>query len=96
MPSSYPDIAERFKQFVKSTGLTYRELADQIGTTFETLQSYSHGRSSPNFYTLRQLKKKFGLDYDWLIDGTSKKPKRKSLSTKIQAIRELLIEMEGA
>lgn len=95
MPGSYPDIAKRFKQFKEDTGLTYKDLAEAIGTTVESLQAYASGRVSPNFYTIRMMKKKFGLSYDWLIDGTKASKKNKPLGDKLQQMKALLKEWES-
>lgn len=96
MPGSYPDIAKRFKQFKEDTGLTYKDLASAIGTTTETLQAYASGRVSPNFFTLRMMKKKFGLNYDWLIDGSKKGKKIKPLGDKLEQMKALLTEWESS
>lgn len=95
MPTHYPDIAERFKIFKQQTGLTWKDLAAALNLTIESLQAYASGRVSPNFHTLRMLKKKFGLDYDWLIDGTKKKAKSTPLSEKLAKVKSLLQEWES-
>ena len=95
MPTHFPDIAARFRQFKEETGLTFKDMAATIGVVPETLQAYASGSVSPNFHVLRMLNKKFGLDNDWLIDGKHNKKKAKPLSAKITEMKRLLQEWEG-
>jgi len=69
MPSLYPDISNRFKEWRERSGLSFREIGLIMQIPHSTLQTYTTGRTTPNFYVLRYLKHKFGVPYEWIIDG---------------------------
>ncbi|GAB3024544.1 hypothetical protein GCM10027051_31520 [Niabella terrae] len=69
MKTTHPEISERFKKFVHDSGLTYNDLQDVLGIKKSTLHSYAQGRATPGIYLLQQLNVKFGVSYDYMIDG---------------------------
>lgn len=67
----YFDIAKRFKQIRVDNKLTQRELGEIVGLSAPAVGAIENGLYTPNFSVLRILKKKFNIDYSYIIDGTN-------------------------
>jgi len=97
-PSSYPDICRRFKKWRAESGMTFKELGESMGVPGATLQTYAQGVVAPSFHVMRFLKKKYGVPYEYLIDGEGPsdsgfKIKKGLTPTDISAI---IIKLEAA
>lgn len=65
----YSDITRRFKQIRKENNLTQKEMASIIGLSAPAVSAIEQGLYTPNFDVIRIIKKKFKVDYEFLIDG---------------------------
>jgi len=65
----YNDITKRFKQIRKDNNLTQKEMAEIIGLSAPAVSAIEQGLYTPNFDVMRIIKKKFKIDYEFLIDG---------------------------
>lgn len=65
----YNDITKRFKQIRKDNNLTQKEMAEIIGLSAPAVSAIEQGLYTPNFDVMRIIKKKFKIDYEYLIDG---------------------------
>jgi transcriptional regulator with XRE-family HTH domain len=65
----YSDISKRFKEIRVSHNLTQKEFGKVIGLSAPAVGAIENGLYTPNFSVLRILKKKFMIDYTYLIDG---------------------------
>lgn len=66
----YFDISKRFKQIRIDNKLTQRELGEIVGLSAPAIGAIENGLYTPNFSVLRILKKKFNIEYSFIIDGT--------------------------
>lgn len=66
----YFDISKRFKQIRIDNKLTQRELGEIVGLSAPAVGAIENGLYTPNFSVLRILKKKFNVEYSFIIDGT--------------------------
>lgn len=69
MKGKYNDITKRFKQIRKDNNLTQKEMAAIIGLSAPAVSAIEQGLYTPNFDVMRIIKKKFKVDYEFLIDG---------------------------
>lgn len=69
----YTDITKRFKQIRKDNNLTQKEMAELIGLSAPAVSAIEQGLYTPNFDVMRIIKKKFKIDYEFLIDGEDNK-----------------------
>lgn len=69
MPKFFPEINRRIAQLRQQKGLTFQEMADQLGITIETLQAIEGLRVNPNIYIIKQVHRVCEVSYDWLLDG---------------------------
>lgn len=67
--TKYPDICKRFRKIRKEHQLSQAEFAVILQLSESTVKQIEYGRSAPSFETLRILKGRFNLTYDYLIDG---------------------------
>jgi len=67
--TKYPDICKRFRKVRKDHQLTQAEFGVILKLSESTVKQIEYGRSAPSFETLRILKSRFRLSYDYLIDG---------------------------
>lgn len=65
----YTDITKRFKQIRKENNLTQKEMAEIVGLSAPAVSAIEQGLYTPNFDVMRIIKKKFKIDYGFLIDG---------------------------
>jgi transcriptional regulator with XRE-family HTH domain len=63
------DLCRRVKDIRLSAGLTQPQFADQLLTTRVSINAIENGRYNPGLGLLRNLKDKYKLSYDYLIDG---------------------------
>lgn len=62
-------FAVRFKEAKEKSGLTYSEIAKQIGVTQQALNRYAQGQSLPTFDNAVKLSLVLGVSLDWLAYG---------------------------
>lgn len=67
----YADINKRFREIRKKHNLTQKEMGDIIKLSSPAVSAIEQGLYTPNFGVLRIMKKKFKVDYDYIIDGQS-------------------------
>lgn len=69
--NSYADISTRFKEIRLKHGLTQKDMGKMVGLSAPAIGAIENGLYTPNFSVLRLLKKKFFIDYSYIIDGDS-------------------------
>lgn len=67
------NISERLQQLRKKSGLTLRELSEQVNITAAALSSYEKGTKEPSLSFTMKLAKFYGVSIDWLC-GLSDAP----------------------
>lgn len=67
----YADISERFKEIRIQHKLTQKEMGVIVGLSAPAVGAIENGLYTPNFKVMRILRKKFKIDYSYLIDGES-------------------------
>ena len=70
------DLCKRMKDIRLRAGLTQPEFADQLFTTRVAINAIENCRYNPGLEILRNLKDKYNLSYDYLIDGKESKGKK--------------------
>ncbi len=63
------DLCKRVKVIRHRAGLTQPAFAEQLLTTRVSINAIENGRYNPGLGLLRNLKDKYNLSYDYLIDG---------------------------
>ena len=64
----YIDISQRFKEIRTSQNLTQKEFGDIVGLSAPAVGAIENGLYTPNFKVMRILRKKFRIDYTYLMD----------------------------
>lgn len=67
--TEYIDISQRFKEVRAKNNLTQKEMGELVGLSAPAVGAIENGLYTPNFKVLRVLKKKFFVDYSFMIDG---------------------------
>ena len=62
-------ICTRFRAIRKQRGLTQPEYALELGTTRVAVNAIEHFRYNPGLELLKEMRGKYGLSYDYIIDG---------------------------
>jgi len=62
-------INGRFRQIRIDNGLTQEEMGERIGLTRMGVNAIELNRYDPVLSTITAIKKKFGVTYDYIIDG---------------------------
>lgn len=62
-------LGERIRVLRKGKNMTLRELASELGIPFTTLGNYERGDRSPDFGTVLEIAKYFGVSMDYLTKG---------------------------
>jgi repressor LexA len=70
------ELCKRVRDIRLRAGLTQPEFADQLLTTRVSINAIENGRYNPGLGLLRNLKDKYNLSYDYLIDGKESKGKK--------------------
>jgi ribosome-binding protein aMBF1 (putative translation factor) len=74
IPKQFFDINYRFMEFRKMKGMTQDDFANSIGVTLSYISNLEahQPRFTASIHAIRQLRKVFGVSYDWIIDGVGK------------------------
>ena len=60
-------FAEKFREYMRSSSLSYRELSEQTGISVGALWSWGNGGREPNLENLREIAYFFGSDPNEMI-----------------------------
>lgn len=71
--SEYADISRRFREIRIANNLTQKEFGEIVGLSAPAVGAIENGLYAPNFSVLRIIKRKFHIDYAYLIDGEDAK-----------------------
>ena len=63
-------MKDRLKKLRKALDLTQTEFAERIGTVQNTITGYENGRRNPSGPVVSAICKEFGVNEDWLRNGT--------------------------
>ncbi len=74
---------ERIKQIRIEQGLTQDDFGKRIGTARNTVANYECGRRIPTNAVITSICKEFGINKDWLLNGTE--PMKKPIDDKLSA-----------
>lgn len=61
-------LGQKIKQYRTETGLTQKDLVEQLNVAFQTVSKWENGTTEPDIYTLKQLAKLFHCSVDDLIN----------------------------
>lgn len=61
---------QRIKRIRNNVNLTQQEFAKKIGTSQNVLANWESGRRNPSASVINNICKTFGINEDWLRDGT--------------------------
>ena len=98
-------IGERIRDVRKSNGLTLEKFGERIGMKAGALSQLENGKTNPSDQTILSIIREFGVDRDWLRDGTGtmepERPRKDAISAycgqlmggKRTETEELLIEI---
>ncbi len=68
------NIADRIQHLRKTKGLSQEELADQIGTSRQTISKWESGQSAPDLEKIVRMSDFFEVTTDYLLKGIEPKP----------------------
>ena len=68
------EISESLQRFIKSRGLSQRQLSEKIGIPYQSYQTYEYGSSIPSAKVIIKLSKAFEVSTDYLL-GLSDEPR---------------------
>ena len=60
-------LGQKLKKLRIEKGLTQKDLADQLHVTFQTVSKWEGDTNEPDFSTLKELSKIFGIKYQKLL-----------------------------
>ena len=63
-------MQNRLKLIRKSTGLNQNNFADALGVSVSNISSYESGRRNPSDAFISLVCSKYGINEEWLRDGT--------------------------
>lgn len=63
------EVNSRFKQIRMHLGLSQTIMAAEIGVTRDVVSNIETNRTSPTIHAVKVLKKKYGVNMLWLIEG---------------------------
>lgn len=63
----YAMFPERLREIMQERGTTQKELAEYVGKSRQAIGYYADGSSSPDWETLANIARYFGVSADWLI-----------------------------
>ena len=70
---------EKIGKFIKKirvdNGLTQKDLADNLGVTYQAVSKWENGRNIPDIMILKQISKEFNVNIDDLLEGRHTKKK---------------------
>lgn len=97
--TSYKDICDRFKRVRIDANMTQEDFAKLLGIARTTVSSIERGAQAPSYAVLRILNRRYGIPYQWLVDGVESDAARevqrlreenKDLKASVQALRSVL------
>ena len=90
-------IGERIRSAREQLGLTLKEVADGVGVSFQSVQQWEDGTSSPKKTRLNNLAKVLETTPEWLIFGAGHASKKDVVETSdFINSPEFIILMRGA
>ncbi len=66
----YAVFPERLREIMQDHGTTQQELAEYVGKSRQAIGYYADGSSSPDWQTIANLARYFGVSTDWLLGLT--------------------------
>ncbi len=60
-------IASRIRELRQGCGMTQRQVAHQIGVTYQSYQAYEHGKALPSLDSLISLSQLFEVSSDYIL-----------------------------
>ena len=70
IPQSHLDICDRFKLIRLQNKLTQKDFGEKTGLNISYIKNIEVRNFTPNLFAIKQLRKEFNVNYDWLLDGT--------------------------
>lgn len=64
------DLKDRIRSVRNESGLTQSEFGEKIGVKGNTMANYEIGLRTPKEATLLSISREFGVNLEWLRDGT--------------------------
>ena len=88
-------FGEILRVLIAERDITQKELAQQLNIAPSTMGSYVQGAREPDFETLRQIAKYFGVTTDYLLDYHSDKTSSYQEAELLRIFRALAPEQRG-
>jgi transcriptional regulator with XRE-family HTH domain len=70
MQKGSDNLNDRIKKIRKDAGLTQEQFAKRLGVKRNTVATYEMGRSTPIDAAITSICREFGVNEDWLRNGT--------------------------
>ncbi len=86
------EIANRLRQIRKDNVLTQVEFAEIVGLSSPAIGAMENGLYLPNIEVLSVIKSRFGLDYNYVLDGerSSESEDTKKLHEEIERLKKTI------
>ena len=81
-------IGSRIREIRHHAKLTQKELAEIIGMTAAGVGALENGLYTPNYNVIRTLHERFGVTYDYIIDGVALTNNHKELAEENKKLKE--------
>lgn len=63
------DLADRMRKTLRASDVGVQEIADYLEVSRNTVSTWINGRIVPSTTTLKLWAIRFGVPYEWLVDG---------------------------
>lgn len=93
-PASGVDpIGSRIRDIRHNAKLTQKELAEIIGMTAAGVGALENGLYTPNYNVIRVLHERFGVTYDYIIDGVNLTNNNRELAEENKKLKDDLARL---
>lgn len=86
-------IGNLLKKIRKDNNLTQEKFAELLGVTPQAVSKWENAKNIPDIAVLKQIKKMYNIDLDYILDGESNKKKDKKISIVIIGLIVLIIAL---
>lgn len=84
-------IGNLLKDIRQKNNLTQKEFADKLGITPQAVSKWENGKNIPDIGVLKEIKKLYNIDLDYILDGESNKKESKRLYVIIGLVFIILV-----
>ena len=84
-------IAQIIKEIRQQNNLTQKELADELGVTFQAVSKWETGKNIPDIAILREISNKYKIDINTLLDTSHQSVKKNNKKPVLYFILALVL-----